>query len=172
MGTFPMLYGIVHTWSQGGIGLKVRDIMTRDVVTVGADASVADAARKMKERDVGSVVVIDQNAVKGIVTDRKIVTSVIAENRDPGREKIGSITSKSLVTCSEDSDVHDALKTLGDKKIRRCPVINDRKELVGVLSVSDIARDMRGCMNALFDELAKSSREMEHREEPGRPVIR
>jgi CBS domain-containing protein len=152
--------------------LKVRDIMSRNVVTVGADVSVADAARKMKESNVGSVVVLDKNAVQGIVTDRKIVTNVIAENRDPGKEKIGSITSRKLVTCTEDSDVHDALKTLGDNKIRRCPVINDRKELVGVLSVSDIARDMKGCMNALFDEMSKASHEIEHHGEPGRPVIR
>ncbi len=152
--------------------MKVKDIMSRDVVTIGADASVADAARKMKDANVGSVVVLDKNAVQGIVTDRKIVTNVIAENRDPGREKIGNIASKKLITCSEDSDVHDALKTLGDNKIRRCPVINDRKELVGVLSVSDIARDMKGCMDALFTEMAKSTHGMEHREEHERPVIR
>jgi len=152
--------------------LKVRDIMSRDVVTIGADASVADAARKMKDANVGSVVVLDKNAVQGIVTDRKIVTTVIAENRDPGREKIGNISSKELITCNEDSDVHDALKTLGDNKIRRCPVINDRKELVGVLSMSDVARDMKGCMSALFDEMSKSAHEMRRREETGRPVIR
>ncbi len=111
--------------------MKVRDIMSRDVVTIGADASVADAARKMKDANVGSVVVLDKNAVQGIVTDRKIVTTVIAENRDPGREKIGNISSKELITCNEDSDVHDALKTLGDNKIRRCPVINDLRSSSG-----------------------------------------
>jgi CBS domain-containing protein len=152
--------------------LKVRDIMSKNVVTIGADASVADAAKKMKDANVGSVVVLDKNAVQGIVTDRKIVTNVIAENRDPSREKIGAISSKKLVTCNEESDVHDALKTLGDNKIRRCPVVNDRKELVGVLSVSDIARDMKGCMNSLFDEMSKSSREMGRHEESDRPVIR
>jgi len=151
--------------------LKVKDIMSKDVVTIGADASVADAAKKMKDADVGSVVVLDQNAVKGIVTDRKIVTGCIAENKDPGRERVGNITSKSVITCIEDSDVHDAMKTLGKNKIRRCPVINDRKELVGVLSVADVAREMRGCMDALFDELSSSATgEAEHA--PSRPLIR
>lgn len=152
--------------------MKVRDIMSRDVVTIGADSSVADAAKKMKDKNVGSVVVLDKNAVQGIVTDRKIVTNVIAENKDPAREKIGNISSKKLVTCNEDSDVHDALKMLGDNQIRRCPVINDRKELVGVLSMSDIARDMKGCMDAVFKEMSKSTHEMGRHEEPGRPVIR
>jgi CBS domain-containing protein len=152
--------------------LKVKDIMSRDVVTIGADASVADAARKMKDANVGSVVVLDRNAVQGIVTDRKIVTSVIAENRDPAREKIGNVMSKKLITCNEDSDVHDAMKTLGDNKIRRCPVVNDRKELVGVLSMSDVARDMKGCMDSLFTEMSKSSRRVGEHEEPGRPMIR
>ena len=76
-----------------------------------------------------------------------------------------------MITCNENSDVHDALMTLGKNKIRRCPVVNDKKELVGMLSVADIAREMRGCMDALFDELSKSTTgEMEH--EPSRPVIR
>lgn len=151
--------------------MKVKDIMSKDVVTIGADASVADAAKKMKEADVGSVVVLDKNAVKGIVTDRKIVTNCIAESKDPGREHIGNITSKSVITCSEDSDVHDALMTLGKNKIRRCPVVNDRKELVGVLSVADIAGEMRGCMDALFDGLSKSAGGEVERHEPSRPVI-
>lgn len=152
--------------------MKVKDIMTKNVVTVGSDAPVADAAKKMKDANIGSVVVLDHNEVKGIVTDRKIVTNVIAENKDPARERIGNITSKKLITCDENSDVHEALITLGQNRIRRCPVVNDRKELVGVLSVADIARDMKGCMDALFDEMSKSSREVGHHEESGRPVIR
>lgn len=152
--------------------MKVKDIMTKNVVTVGSDAPVADAAKKMKDANIGSVVVLDHNEVKGIVTDRKIVTNVIAENKDPARERIGNITSKKLITCDENSDVHEALITLGQNRIRRCPVVNDRKELVGVLSVADIARDMKGCMDSLFDEMSKSSREVGHHEESGRPVIR
>ena len=151
--------------------MKVKDIMSKNVVTIGADAPVADAAKKMKDANVGSVVVLDKNAVKGIVTDRKIVTNVIAENKDPAREKVGNVTSAKLVTCNEDADVHEAAMTLGKNKIRRCPVINERKELVGVVSVADVAREMRGCMNALFDEMSKTSGgKMEHEHE--RPVIR
>lgn len=152
--------------------MKVRDVMSKNVVTIGADASVADAAKKMKDADVGSVVVLDKNAVKGIVTDRKIVTTCIAENKDPGRERIGNITSKSVISCSEDNDVHDALMMLGKNKIRRCPVINDKKELVGMLSVADIAHEMRGCMDALFDELSKSTGGEAEQHEPSKPVVR
>ena len=150
--------------------MKVKDIMSKNVVTVSSDTPVADAAKKMKDANVGSVVVLDHNEVKGIVTDRKIVTNVIAENKDPARERIGNITSKKLVTCNENADTHDALMTLGKNRIRRCPVVNDKKELVGVLSLADVARDMKGCMDALFDELSKTHAQMEH--EAGRPVIR
>jgi CBS domain-containing protein len=142
--------------------LKVKDIMTRGVVAVAADSPVADAARKMKEANVGSVVVLDHNEVKGIVTDRKIVTNVIAENKDPSRERIGDIASTRLITCNENEDVHEALMTLGKNRIRRCPVVNGNKELVGMLSVADIARDMKGCMDALFDGLSKGQASMEH----------
>lgn len=143
--------------------MKVRDVMTKDIVSVESDTSVSEAAKKMKEANVGSVVVIDRgkNEVRGIVTDRKIVTGVIAESRDPATEPVGNIVSKSLITCNEDSDVHDVMKLMGERKVRRLPVVNDRKELVGVLSVSDIARDMRGCMNSLFDELSMSSHHVE-----------
>ncbi len=150
--------------------MKVKDIMSKNVVTVRSDTPVADAAKKMKDANVGSVVVLDQNEVKGIVTDRKIVTNVIAENKDPARERVGNVASKKLITCNENSDVHEALMTLGQNKIRRCPVVNDKKELVGVLSMADIARDMKGCMSAMFDEMSKGHIQMEH--EPGRPVIR
>jgi len=151
--------------------LKVRDVMTKNVVTIGADASVAEAAKKMKEADVGSVVVLDHNAVKGVVTDRKIVTSCIAENKDPGREHIGNIASGHIITCSEDSDMREALSTLNKNKIRRCPVVNDKKELVGMLSVVDVAREMRYCMDYLLDDIARSAHGAEHHE-ASRPVLR
>ncbi|HTY90826.1 MAG TPA: CBS domain-containing protein [Methanocella sp.] len=151
--------------------MKVKDVMTKNVVTIGADASVADAAKKMKDADVGSIVVLDHNAVKGIVTDRKIVTNCIAENKDPGRERIGNITSSRLITCSEDSDMRDALMTLDKNKIRRCPVVNDKKELVGMLSIVDIAREMKGCMDYLLDDISRSAAKAEHHE-TSRPVIR
>lgn len=151
--------------------MKVRDVMTKNVVTIAADASVADAAKKMKDADVGSVVVLDHNAVKGIVTDRKIVTTCIAENKDPGRERIGNITSSGLITCNEDSDMREALMTLGKNKIRRCPVVNEKKELVGMLSVVDIAREMKGCMDYLLDDISRSASKAEHHE-ASRPVIR
>lgn len=147
--------------------MKVKDIMNKNVVAVSADTPVAEAAKKMREANVGSVIVLDHNEVKGIVTDRKIVTSVIAENKDPRRERIGSITSRKLITCDADSDVHDALMTLGQNKIRRCPVLNERKELVGVLSIADIAHDMKRYMDALFDDLSSSCQRMEHK-----PIMR
>lgn len=154
--------------------MKVRDIMTKEVVSVDPKATVADTAKKMRDANVGSVVVIDRsnNEVKGIVTDRKIVTSVIAESRDPMKEPIGNIVSKSLLTCKDDSDVHDVVKAMGQNKVRRMPVVNERKELVGVLSMSDVARDMRGCMDSLFDEMSKSSRHAERGPSAEGPHVR
>lgn len=154
--------------------MKVRDIMTKEVVSVDPKTSVADTAKRMRDANVGSVIVIDKsnNEVKGIVTDRKIVTTVIAESRDPLKEPVGNIVSKNLLTCKDDNDVHDVLKTMGQNKVRRMPVVNERKELVGMLSMSDIARDMRGCMNSLFDEMSKSSRHAEHEPSATGPHVR
>ncbi len=148
--------------------------MTKEVVSVDPKATVAETAKKMKDSNVGSVVVIDKsnNEVKGIVTDRKIVTGVIAESRDPLREPVGNIVSKNLLTCRDDSDVHDVVRTMGQNKVRRMPVVNDRKELVGMLSMSDVARDMRGCLDSLFDEMSKSSRRGEHEPAAAGPHVR
>jgi CBS domain-containing protein len=138
--------------------VKVKDIMTRDIVSVRSNSSAEDAARVMKEKNVGTVLVIDGNEFKGLVTDRAIVTRVIGDAKDAKNVQINHIMTKDVVTCDEESDVMDAARKLGEKKIRRCPVINDRRELVGVLSMADVAHEMRPTLDSIFDELSKAAK--------------
>lgn len=136
--------------------MKIKDIMTKEIACVDANSTAADAAKKMKDQNVGTILVIDQNQLKGLVTDRAITTRAVAEGKDPKSLPVTDIMTKDVVGCSEEDDVFDALKTMGQNKIRRMPVVNDQDHLVGVVSMSDIAEQMRSGINSMFDEMSKA----------------
>jgi CBS domain-containing protein len=136
--------------------MKIKDIMTKEIACVDASSTAADAAKKMKDQNVGTILVIDQNQLKGLVTDRAIATRAVAEGKDPKSLPVTDIMTKDVVGCSEEDDVFDALKTMGQNKIRRMPVVNDQDHLVGVVSMSDIAEQMRSGINSMFDEMSKA----------------
>ncbi len=138
--------------------MQVKDIMTTGIACVDTRSSAADAARKMRDQNVGTVLVVDENQVKGMITDRAIVTKVVADQKDPKDVPIGDVMTKKVVGCSENDDIMDAIKTMGDMKVRRLPVVNDKEQLVGVVSLADIAREMRPAMDSMFDEITKPTK--------------
>jgi CBS domain-containing protein len=138
--------------------MQVKDIMTTGIACVDTRSSAADAARKMKDQNVGTVMVIDENQVKGLVTDRAIVTKVVAEQQDPRNVKVGDVMTKQIVGCKDSDDIMDAAKTMGDMKVRRLPVVNDREQLVGIVSLADIAQEVRPTLDSMFDEITKSTK--------------
>jgi CBS domain-containing protein len=118
----------------------VRDIMTADPRTVNASDSIVDAAKVMDQADVGPVIVLEDGAVSGILTDRDIVIRAVAEGKDPKSTKVGDVCTKDPTTLSPDEDVDRAISVMRDQKIRRLPVVeNDRA--VGILSLGDVAVD-------------------------------
>lgn len=138
--------------------MRVKDVMTRSIISVSSDDFVATAAKVMKDKNVGTVLVIDGHDVKGLVTDRAIVTRVVGEEKDPRVVPVRSIMTRDIITCSENTDIIDAARTLGENRIRRMPVVNDKHELVGIVSVSDIALQIKPCVDAIFDETTKAAR--------------
>jgi CBS domain-containing protein len=136
--------------------MKIKDIMTREIACVDASSTAADAAKKMKDQNVGTILIVDQDQLKGLVTDRAITTRAVAENKDPRSVPVTDIMTKEIVGCSEEDDVFDALKTMGENKIRRMPVVNDQDQLVGVISMADIAEQMRSGIESMFNEMSKS----------------
>lgn len=138
--------------------MQIKEIMTKGIACVDSKSSAADAARKMKDQNVGTVLVIDGNSVKGLLTDRSITTKAVAEQKDPRNVPVTDIMTKKVVGCSENDDLFDALKIMGENKIRRLPVINDQSQLVGIVSLSDIAQEMRVGLDSIFDEMTKSNK--------------
>ncbi|WP_129666311.1 CBS domain-containing protein [Phytoactinopolyspora endophytica] len=119
---------------------KVSEIMTGAPVTVDTNASVQEVAQLMRDRDIGDVVVTDDNGVCGLVTDRDIVVRALAVDGDPTRTKIGDICSRDLVAIGADDDVDHAVRIMRERAVRRLPVTQEQ-QLVGMVSIGDLAVD-------------------------------
>jgi CBS domain-containing protein len=119
--------------------MQIREVMTSDVETIGANIPLKDAAAKMKELDVGLMPVCDGEKLRGLLTDRDITVRATAEGRDPKKTKVSEIMSADVVFCFEDQDVEDAVSLMEVKQIRRVPILNREKHLVGIISLGDIA---------------------------------
>ena len=121
-----------------------REIMSPDCTCVGENDSVLDAARKLKELDVGAMPICgEDNRLKGMLTDRDIVVKVLAEGKDPSSTTAGELGQGDgkTVTIGADDSIDEALRTMIDHKVRRLPVI-DGHDLVGIISQADIARNL------------------------------
>jgi len=134
----------------------VRDIMTRNPVTVPSEALLTEASRLMGEKDIGSVVVVKQDGrIGGIVTDRDIVVRAIAQNKDPSRTSLGDICSRELVTLEPGEKIETAVSLMREKGIRRIPVQEGGKP-VGIVSIGDLAieRDPKSALGGISSQAA------------------
>jgi CBS domain-containing protein len=120
----------------------VRDVMTTNVVYLPSETTLAEAARTMREQDIGDVVVADGPALTGLVTDRDIVVRAVAERFDPASTTIGEIVTRDLVTVRPDDSVHSAALLMRDNAVRRVLVCDDEKGLVGIVSIGDLAEQI------------------------------
>jgi CBS domain-containing protein len=123
---------------------KARDVMSPDCTCIGEKDSVLDAAKRLAELDVGSMPICgEDDRLKGMLTDRDIVVKVLAQGKDPSSVKAGELGQGDgkTVTIGADDSIDEALRTMKDNAVRRLPVI-DGKELVGVVSQADLAREI------------------------------
>ncbi len=119
-----------------------RDVMTQGVECAGENETVADAAKKLADLDVGAMPICGEDErLKGMLTDRDIVVEVIAKGKDPADVKAGELGGEEVVTIGADDSVDEALTTMKDHKVRRLPVI-DGHDLVGVVSLADLAQNI------------------------------
>jgi CBS domain-containing protein len=117
---------------------SVRDAMTENPSSVDASASVVEAAKMMRDQQVGSLPVTDGDNVVGMITDRDITTSVVAEAADPEKTSVGDVSSGDAISIEPDKDLEDALQLVASNQVRRLPVVEDGK-LVGIVAQADIA---------------------------------
>lgn len=120
--------------------MKIRDCMTRDVCMVRPDQTLRDAAHMMAELDIGALPVQENDRLVGMITDRDIAVRAVAEGRGadtPIREAM----TKEIKYCYEDQDIEEVTRNMGDLRLRRLPVMNRDKRLVGILALGDLARE-------------------------------
>ncbi len=116
----------------------LRDVLNRDVITIAPSAVISEAAYLMMREDIGSLVVVDNELLPiGIVTDRDLVVSVIAEGMDPDNVIVEEIMTKNIVFVEEETNIMDILSTMSEYSVRRIPVTKDGR-LSGIISVDDL----------------------------------
>jgi CBS domain-containing protein len=120
------------------VAQTLKDLMTPNPTTVSTDTPVLDAARTMRDQDIGNVIVTQGDRVCGIVTDRDIVVRAIAQGCDPQTTTIGEICSQDLVTVSPDDEVQEAVTLMRERALRRLPVVENGRP-VGIVSIGDLA---------------------------------
>jgi CBS domain-containing protein len=140
--------------------MLVSSIMSRKPVTVQRDHTVRHVARLMREREIGAVVIVDERGrPDGICTDRDLAIRAMAgPHADPGALPVDRIMTRPVVTAEEDTLVFDLLRTLAERRIRRAPVVNERKEIVGMVSMDDIILLLTTELANVADVLGHSSR--------------
>jgi len=127
---------------------RVGDLMTTDPIVLDARASVAEAARCMRDENVGDVLVRKDGKLCGIVTDRDLVVRCLAESDGaPGEHTIEEICSAKIFTLPPDADVDQAIELMRDNAVRRIPIV-EGDEAVGIVALGDLAlaRDRRSCL--------------------------
>jgi CBS domain-containing protein len=119
--------------------MKIKDLMTPDVSFVPPDTAVADIARRMRDEDIGAVPVVENDRMIGIVTDRDIVVRCVALGSLEGATARTAMSPRVLY-CYEDQSVNEVLENMAEQQIRRMPVVNRDKRLVGVVSIGDLSQ--------------------------------
>ena len=117
---------------------SVRDAMTEDPRSIGASASVVEAARMMREEDIGSLPITDDGKLVGMITDRDITTRVVADAADPEATSVGDVSSRDPISVEADKEIEEALKLMASHQVRRLPVV-ESGELVGIVAQADVA---------------------------------
>ena len=130
--------------------MKVRDVMTYDVQTCRPETNLAEAAMQMWRADFGAMpVVTAAGKVVGMITDRDICMAAATKHRDPASIRVKELMSGKVYGCSGDTDIHEALKIMQQKQVRRLPIISaEDGRLQGILSMNDVALKARAERNA------------------------
>jgi CBS domain-containing protein len=120
---------------------SISEVMTANPCSIDADRPVAYAAKMMRDEDVGLAPIVEGDRLVGTLTDRDIVTRLVAEERDPGSTPVSEIASSDPVTVDSQQTLDDALRLMAQHQVRRLPVVEPDGRLVGVVAQADIARE-------------------------------
>lgn len=119
--------------------MKVKEAMHPGVKWVTPDTPLTEVAKSMKELDIGAIPVGENDRLVGMVTDRDIACRAVADGKDCSQLKARDVMTQGIVYCRDNEELEDAARIMEQRKVRRLPVINEEKRMVGMLSLGDIA---------------------------------
>lgn len=120
--------------------MKVKDLMTREPRTCSPDTTLAAAAHLMWDGDCGILPVVDDGELVGVITDRDMYIALATQNARASHLRVGAVATKTVATCDPEDDVHAALATMKQARVRRLPVLGFGRTVMGILSINDILR--------------------------------
>jgi CBS domain-containing protein len=121
--------------------MQVHDLMTQGIECIAPDATLQQAAAKMRDLDVGSLPVCEGDRLIGIVTDRDIAVRAVANGQDPKTTRVRDAMTPEIIWCFDDQDLNEATQLMRENQIRRLPVLNRNKRLAGIMSLGDLATE-------------------------------
>ena len=136
--------------------MKVKEIMTRLVTILPPDAPLSEVASVMRDQDIGSIPIADQEQLLGIVTDRDIVVRAVADGADTRDLTARDVMSTGVRHCSEDQSVEEVLEKMGGEQVRRLPVLDAQRRLVGLVSLGDASQAREQQAGGTLKEIAQS----------------
>jgi CBS domain-containing protein len=119
--------------------MRVKDIMTKLVLIIPEETSAEDAARIMRDNNVGILPIGEKDHIVGVVTDRDLLVRVMAAGKDAKHTPVNAVMTPEAFHCFDDQDVEDACFMMEEKRVRRLLVFNRRRDLIGILSLDDVA---------------------------------
>src|SRR5438105_15883143 len=120
--------------------MQIREVMSHDVDLIDPNSTIRDAACKMRSDDIGALPVGENDRLIGMVTDRDLAIRCIAEDCVPSETTVREAMSKKICYCFEDDDLDEAAQIMAEHQVRRLPVLNSNKRLVGIVSLGDLSR--------------------------------
>ncbi len=137
---------------------RIADIMSTDVRTIQPQESLRRAAQCMRELDVGALPVCDGERLLGMLTDRDIAMRAVADGLNPDQACVSDIMSPEVTTCSAEQDAEAAERLMGEQQLRRLPVIDADRRLVGIVSLGDLAVRQSGHIDQAVREISQPGR--------------
>lgn len=139
-------------------GISVHDAMTTKPVIAHFDDTIKYCAKKMRDNDVGSIVIVDKNIPVGIISEKDIVEKVVAKGLDPNKLKAKTIMVKNLITISPDKDLYEAIELMAKEEIRKLPVVQN-KRFLGLITSKDILKIEPSLFDLISSKLEKLKEE-------------
>jgi CBS domain-containing protein len=120
--------------------MQVQEIMTQPVDTIDPSTTSREAARRMRDENIGALPIRENGELIGMVTDRDIVARAVAENSLPSNTAVSAVMSQGIYYCFEDDSLEEAARIMAEHQVRRLPVLNRAQQLFGIIAIADIAR--------------------------------